>query len=296
MFKFVDEDSARETIEKILWPNGAVCPHCHNTIAYKLTPNPKSTRPVRKGVYKCSKCRKQFTVTVGTVFSDSHIPLGKWLMAIHLLCSSKKGMSAHQLHRLLGINYRSAWFMAHRIRHAMGPKSQWQKKLSGIVEVDETYIGGKASRKKGTGFQNKTAVVALVQRGSTVRSQAMEKISGNKVKQAIRENVDLQAHLMTDQAPFYKGIGKEYASHDRIRHNIGQYVSGDVSTNTVEGYFSLVKRGIEGIYHHVGRQHLQKYLDEFNFRYNTRKTSDYSRSIEAIRGAEGKRLVLREAA
>jgi transposase-like protein len=295
-----DEDSAREFLEKERWPNGEVgCPKCGEIgRCYRLQPKEGGKTHVRKGVWKCGACRKQFTVTVGTIFEDSHIPLNKWLMAIHLLCSSKKGMSAHQLHRMLGVTYKSAWFMAHRVRYAMAQLNL--PMMTGTVEVDETYIGGKQEygphglRKNKS---NKAPVVSLVERGGKVRSFHKEMVTGKTLKAVIRENVSHEAHVMTDDHPAYGGLRKEF-KHSVIRHKWKMYArkEGDVliSTNTVEGYFSILKRGINGVYHHVGKQHLHRYLSEFDFRYNTREITDGERSMLAIRKVSGKRLKYRD--
>jgi|ERR1051326_6563307 transposase-like protein len=285
-----DEDSARAFLESERWPDGqAACPKCGEIgRAYRLT--------TRKGLWKCGACRKQFTVTVGTIFEDSHIPLNKWLMAIHLLCSSKKGMSAHQLHRMLGVTYKSAWFMAHRIRYAMAHLNL--PMLTGTVEVDETYVGGKKRGLQGV-KSNKAPVVSLVERGGNVRSfHHKELVTGKTLKQIVRENVGKEAHIMTDDFAGYRGLNKEFHRHSTVRHKWGVYArkEGDtlISTNTIEGYFSILKRGINGVYHHVGKQHLHRYLSEFDFRYNSRHNTDGERSLLAIRKVTGKRLKYRD--
>jgi transposase-like protein len=285
---FYKADKAREYLESKRWPNGVVCPHCGSTEAYRLEANIESKSPVRVGVYKCKACRKQFTVTVGTIFEDSHIPLYKWLMAIQLMCSSKKGMSAHQLHRMLGVTYKSAWFMAHRIRYAM-TQPPVVDKLQGIVEADETYIGGKAHGKRGRGAENKTPVFALVERGGRVRSFKTPRVTAKNLETKIRENVDKKATIMTDEFKAYNNLGKEYA-HFTVNHGAGEYVNGDIYTNTAEGFFSILKRGINGVYHHVGEQHLDRYLAEFGFRYDNRKMEDLERAMIALEQTEGKRL------
>jgi transposase-like protein len=295
---FHDNEAAREHLESIRWPNGPVCPHCGSTDKhYSLSGKEGSTKPVRKGVYKCKKCRKQFSVTVGTIFEDSHLPLSKWLLAIHLLCSSKKGMSAHQLHRNLGITYKSAWHMAHRIRHAMAHAPDGM--MSGIVEVDETYVGGRCQGlgKTGRGNPKKVPVFALVERNGDVRSKVVGSVSGVNLKQIIRENVKKEATLMTDEFGAYYGLGKEFARHEIVRHSHKEYSRGDVSTNCVEGYFAILKRGITGIYHHVGKHHLHRYLAEFDFRYNMRTAqgiNDHERAELAIIQTAGKRLMYKQ--
>lgn len=303
---YSNEDDARAFLEKQRWRNGTVCPHCGVVgEAYQLHGKAESKNPVRPGVWKCKGCRKQFTVKVGTIFEDSHIPLATWLKAIHLLCASKKGMSAHQLHRMLGVTYKSAWFMAHRIRYAMSQEPLLGKlsKLKGTVEVDETYVGGK-QRRGPRGHEipvksNKAPVVALVERGGNVRSfHHQQAVTGRNLKQIIRENVAPESHIMTDEFGAYRGLKKEFASHNMIRHKRRIYVRKEgnviISTNTIEGYFSILKRGINGVYHHVSKQHLHRYLSEFDFRYNARHVTDGERAMRAVKGFEGKRLTYRD--
>jgi transposase-like protein len=288
--RFPDSLKAAEFLESIRWPNGPVCPHCDNDEKHYKLPN-KTRR-----LWKCAKCRKQFTVTVGTIFESSHIPLHKWLWAFFLICSSKKGMSAHQLHRMLGITYKSAWFMGHRIRYAMG-QPPFTSRLAGVVEVDETYVGGKERNRKqrdrqkklgrGTG---KTPVVTLVERDGSVRSERIANVTGQELKGAIRRHVDPSSRIITDSFKSYAGIGKEYASHETVNHALDEWVRGDVHTNTAENFFSILKRGIDGVYHHVSEAHLPRYLAEFDFRYNARKMTDSERTVAALMGAEGKRL------
>jgi transposase-like protein len=229
---------------------------------------------------------------VGTIFEDSHIPLHKWLLAIYLLCSSKKGMSAHQLHRSLGVTYKSAWFMAHRIRYAM-TQSPLVDKLNGIVEADETYIGGKHHGKRGRGSENKMPVFALVERNGRVRSFKTEKVTAKNLREKIRENVDKHSIVITDEFLAYKNLDKEFA-HYTVNHGVGEYVNGDMHTNTAEGFFSILKRGINGVYHHVSPQHLDRYLAEFGFRYDNRKVDDAIRASIALERTRGKRLMFRE--
>lgn len=284
---FTDEDTAREYLEQLRWPNGAICPHCKSVGAYKLQPKTDSKSPVRKGVWACKVCRKQFTVTVNTIFEDSHIPLYQWLSAVQFLCSSKKGMSAHQLHRMLGITYKSAWFMAHRIRYAMSQQSLFgNDKLHGIIKADETYIDGKAHGKRGCGADNKTPVVALVQRGGDVRFFKTERITAKNLKGIIREHVDKNSDIMTDELKSYRRLDKEFASHQTVNHSVKEHVRGNVHVNSAEGYFSLLKQGIIG-------KRLDRYLDEFNFRYNSRKIEDNLRMILALGNIGDKRLIFR---
>ena len=286
-------DQAREYLEKLRWANGRVCPHCGNLESYILKPRTNSKQPVRKGVYKCNNCRKQFTVTVGTLFEGSHIPLDKWLIAVSLMCSSKKGISTHQLHRLLGITYKSAWFMTHRIRYAMS-QPKLKEKLNGVVEVDETYIGGRAKGKRGRGALNKKIVVALVQRNGIIKSEPMIRLTSQNLKSFITENVDNKSVIMTDDFKSYKGLDKQFQKHFVINHSRKEYVKGNVHTNTVEGYFSLLKRGINGVFHHVSNKHLHRYLNEFDFRYNMRKQNDINLTNTLLGGLEGKRLFYRD--
>jgi transposase-like protein len=323
---FRDEDKAREYLEAMRWPDGAICPHCGLIgEAYKLTPKVKEPVPVdyqtkdelkkqrvrkpRKGLWKCAGCRKQFTVTVKTIFEDSHIPLHKWLLAIHLLCSSKKGMSAHQLMRMLDIRqYKSAWFMAHRIRYAM--TGELPQRMSGVVECDETYIGGRirigkqppvpGMRKPGrtSHTANKAAVFAMVERGGKVYSRHIERITAENLRPVIEQVIAEDAHMITDTSTVLRNLGKN-RRHSLVNHTADEYVRYEegacITTNTVEGYFATLKRGINGVYHHVGRKHLHRYLSEFDFRYNGREETDGQRALNALKGFEGKRLTYKGA-
>jgi transposase-like protein len=298
MQQYGDEDKAREFIENLRWPNGPVCPHCTSADVYRLTPKPTSKSPGRKGLLKCAKCRKQFTVKVGTIFEDSHIPLSKWVLAIHLLCSSKKGMSAHQIHRMLDLTYKSAWFMMHRIRHAMD-NDMFDVKLSGTVECDETYIGGKAKNMhksvreqkiQGRGAVGKAPVMTLVERGGRVRSQHVERVTEANLTEVMQEYINCQAHIMTDTFTSYQNIGPLFASHETVNHSQDEYVRGNAHINTAESVHALLKRGVFGTYHHWSVRHLPRYLAEFDFRFNLRKTTDGTRAAETIKAVEGKRL------
>lgn len=304
-----DEDAAREHLEKTRWPDGPVCPHCGAiNEATKLEPRNGSKKAVRKGVRQCNGCRKQFTVTVGTIFEDSHIPLHKWLMAIHLMVSSKKGVSAHQLMRNLGLgSYRTAWFMAHRIRWAL-TQDPIKQVLSGIVEIDETYVGGKIrtgrqSTRPGerpkdmpVGTSNKAPVVAVLQRGGCVRSEYMERVNSKNMKAMVERLVSDKAHLMSDSSSVLRGVEKRYNRH-QVNHSAGEYVriEGDlmVSTNSIESYFALLKRGNYGVYHHWSKKYMPRYLREFDWRYNMRKVDDSERAALLVRKAAGKRLLLK---
>ena len=272
---------------------GPVCPRCGAVVAYKLTGRPSSTSAVRPGVYKCGSCRKQYSGTVGTVFEDSHVPLNKWLYAAHLMVSSKKGISANQLHRDLGVTYKTAWFMAHRIRLAMQP-TEPAEKLSGVVEADESYVGDKTKGgKRGRGAAHKVIVFSLIQRDGEARSFHVPNVKGQTLKGVLPENVLGTADIMTDNLGSYRGLAKEFRSHGVVDHG-KEYVRGIIHTNFAESYFSLLKRGIIGAFHHVSEQHFQRYLNEFDFRWNRRTVSDDERLLMAARDSEGKRLTYRD--
>jgi transposase-like protein len=294
---YADENLAREHLEQLLWPHGPICRHCGNADPVRITKlQGKSTRP---GVYKCKECRRPFTMTVGTVMERSHIPLNKWLLAMHLMTASKKGMSAHQLHRMLGVTYQSAWFMAHRLREAMAddPKSS-SGPLGGeekVIEVDETYVGGKAkNRAYAKKPPKKQAVVALVERKGKVKSVHVANVTSETLRPILVKHASRKSRLMTDESNVYPKIGEEFAEHDTVNHSANEYVRGDAHTNTAEGYFSIFKRGIYGVYHHVSEAHLHRYLVEFDFRHNTRTAlgvNDTQRAAKAMQGMVGKRLM-----
>jgi len=288
------EDQSREMIEKLRWSDGIICPKCGSDKgAYKLQSKPESKNKMRPGLYKCKACTQKFTVTMGTIFEDSHIPLKKWLLAIHLMNASKKGISAHQMHRMLDITYKAAWFMAHRIRFAMTEQPLGQ--LLGTIEADETYIGGKMrGGKRGRGSENKTPVFALVERGGELRAGKVQNVTGKTLKGIIRNNVTSDSRIMTDNFLAYKGLDKEFAGHETVDHGAKEYVRGDAYTNTLEGWFSLLKRGVNGTFHHVSEQHLDRYVGEFVYRYNNREMPDGERAKKAIRKTEGKRLMYKE--
>ena len=287
--RFTDDQAAREHLERLRWPNGPVCPACGGTERNSRL-HGKSHRP---GLYFCGDCRSQFTVTVGTVFERSKIPLHKWVLATHLICSSKKGMSAHQLHRTLGVTYKTAWFMSHRIREAMGDDAAPQVGGgSAPVEVDETYWGNKAAgrRKRQHG---KMKIVALVERGGKARSFPVAYVHGGTIRQALRKHIAPTATIHTDEHAIYKPLHRYFAAHESINHSKYEYSRDGVTTNSVEGYFSILKRGLVGTFHHVGEHHLHRYLKEFDFRYNTRSAlgvEDVARADIALRGISNKRL------
>ena len=301
---FHDEKAAFDYLESILWPDGPECPHCgERNRAGKIESKPtaQGKRPIRLGAWKCYACRKQFTVKVGTVFEHGRIPLRLMLQAAYLMTSSKKGISAHQLHRTLGITYKSAWFLAHRIREAMRD-GKWPDGLGGankVVEADETYVGGKAKNaKRGAPIPKKEPVVSLVERDGRVRSFHMPEVNRDNLRRVLVTQIDRKSYLMTDEAGMYKAVGKEFAGHGTVNHSIDEYVrhGSFMHTNTVEGYFSVLKRGINGVYQHVSQQHLKRYLGEFDFRYNLRSGLGYNdakRSDEVLRGIRGKRLTYR---
>jgi transposase-like protein len=291
---FVDEQAAYAFVEAHLWPDGPVCPHC-GVIGQAGRLQGKSNRP---GLWKCYACRKPFTVKVGTIFEASHIAMRDWLTAIHMICSSKKGISANQLSRTLGITLKSAWFMGHRIREAFRPsgKPVPMGGEGGFVEADETYYGKKKDVPVGPGGAHKHAVMALVERGGRVRSLYMPVARKSDVRDVVKHHVSPKAHLRTDESKLYFGIEQYVASHATVNHSKEEYVRGDASTNCAEGVFSIFKRGMVGTYQHCDVQHLQRYLNEFDFRYSNRKAlgiGDEGRSVLALKGAVGKRLTYR---
>ena len=305
---FHDEAKAFEYLESIVWADGVVCPHCgvHKGRVYDLSgvrSKPSKKHPkgkVRHGLKKCGECRKQFTVKVGTVFEHARIPLTKMLQAVHLIVSSKKGISAHQLHRVLEITYKSAWFLHHRIREAMrsGDLARPFGSGGGAVEVDETYIGHKkgAPAMRG-GWGHKHTVLALVDRDSGQSKWFhIADTKPGQIAPIVLENINREARLMTDEARIYKPIGRQFAEHGTTLHGGNTYVDPNdrtIHTNTVEGAFSIFKRGMRGVYQHCGEQHLHRYLAEFEFRYNTREANgvnDRQRSVHALEGIVGKRL------
>lgn len=287
-----DADKAREHLEALHWPEGPICPkcgECENVTRLKG----KSTRP---GVVMCNSCRKPFTVTVGTIFERSKIGLNKWLLGFRLMAGSKKGISAHQLHRSLGITYKSAWFMAHRIREAMNlPTEGPLGGKSETVEVDETYVGGKAKNRATRKPAKKKAVVALVQRDGKARSFHVANVNARDVRALVVTHIDRASGLLTDESPIYLKMGREFHYHGSVNHSAKEYVRGVFHhTNTAENFFSIFKRGVIGTYHHMSEAHLGRYCAEFDFRYNTRDLTDAERTDEALNGARGKRLTYRQ--
>jgi transposase-like protein len=309
---FNDLDKAREALEAVRWPNGTTCPHCGNADQERIAKVEGTKRSHRPGLYYCNECKGQFTVTVGTVFERSKIPLTKWWLAVHLLGSSKKGMSSHQLHRMLGVTYKTAWFMSHRIREAMKDLNPGPMGGSGkIVEADETYFGrretpipskqrrGRPYIKRKTPF-DKRSVVALVERGGKCRMFHLNHATAANVREVLVRNVKRDSALQTDESNLYVSVGQEFASHETVKHTANEYVRYEdgytVHTNTVENVFSVFKRGMKGIYQHCGEAHLHRYLAEFDFRYNRRSAlgvSDAERVSAIMENIEGKRLTYR---
>lgn len=292
--EFHDEQAAYDYVEKKLWPNGPVCPKCGE--------NERTTKmqgeSTRIGTYKCRACRKKFTVKIGTIFESSHVKMHLWLQAIYLMCSSKKGCSSNQLHRTLGVTLKTAWFMSHRIREAMSDDALTTFGTGGgIVEADETYMGKTQGLGKGPHLSKKMKIVSLVDRDTKrARSIVVDEVTIRSLYPVVKENIAREAQLMTDQAMHYKKIGKTFAAHHSVNHGIKEYVSKDNPehhTNTVENYFSVFKRGMKGVYQHCGKQHLHRYLAEYDFRYNYRAKNEYTdfqRAEVALLGVSGKRL------
>ncbi|MCP4329993.1 MAG: IS1595 family transposase [Alphaproteobacteria bacterium] len=301
--RYKSEAAARKHLEAIRWPDGPICPHC-GSVDNSTRIKGKTARP---GLWSCSDCRQQFTVTVGTLFERSKVPLHKWLLANHLICSSKKGISSHQLARMLGVTYKTAWFMAHRIRESMREGPMFDRSMGGpgsVVEADETFLGkqpyeydsdkGKWLRKRGYGDMKK--VVSLVERGGSVRSFKVDKVGTKEIRDIVVTNVWRESVLSTDEANHYRNVGREFSRHLRVNHGKKEYVRGEAHTNTIEGYFSIFKRGMKGVYQHCQEKHLDRYLAEFDFRYNRRSAlgiEDDQRADEALKGIEGKRLTYR---
>jgi transposase-like protein len=292
-----DEEAAYVWVESHVWPNGPVCPHCEEDKRISKMQG----KATRIGLYKCYACRKQFTVKVGTIFESTHVKMHLWLQAFYLMVGSKKGISSNQLHRTLGVTLKTAWFMSHRIREALRSGSlavpMGGDGSSGVVEADETFIG----RKKGVpvpkgGYRHKNAVLSLVERGGKVHSTHVTDVKASTLIPIVNENIAKEARVMTDDAATYYNKLDGFTSHETVNHAAKEYVRGDVHTNTVEGYFSIFKRGMKGVYQHCDERHLHRYLAEFDFRYNNRiklGVDDAARAVEAVKGVVGKRLTYR---
>jgi transposase-like protein len=313
---FHDEAAAFEALERIVWPSGPTCPHCGaidrlNRLAVQQT-KPSKKHPAGRPVYglwKCYHCRGQFTVRKGTIFEDSHVELHLWFQAAHLICSSKKGISSNQLHRILGVTLKTAWFMSHRLREAMRD-GNFPDQLGGdnkVIEADTTWVGGKEKNKhrnkrtnKGRGAVGKEAAFSLVERDGKVRSFHLPEVTAKTLRPIINAQIDERSYLMTDDGGEYRRLrlDEAFSGHGTVNHTAGEYVRGTFwHTNTVENYFSVLKRGITGTYHHVSQQHLKRYLAEFDFRYNERMAlgvDDAERAERALRGIVGKRLTYRD--
>lgn len=291
---FTDDNTAREAMEAVMWPHGPTCPHCGSLERIGKVSG-KSPRP---GLYYCGECKKQFTVTVGTIFERSKVPLSKWWLAVHLLAASKKGMSSHQLMRMLGVTYQTAWFMTHRIREAMRSDGSLPP-MGGegeTVEIDETFIGKKKDMPVHRGYAHKHAIMTLVQRGGSARSFHVDGTTAADLLPIIKANVAPGTQVMTDEAGQYAKLSKHFAGHDVVRHSAGEYGRGKAHTNTVEGFYSVFKRGMKGVYQHCGEKHLHRYVAEFDFRYNARSglgVKDAERAAMIVRSAKGKRLMYR---
>ena len=288
---FHNEDEAFAYVEARVWPEGPVCPHCGGVERISKMQG----QSTRKGLYKCYQCRKPFTVRMGTIFESSKVPLQVWLMAIQLIAGSKKGISSHQLARTLGLTVKTAWFLSMRIREAMreGDLSPFGAG-GGAVEVDETYIGRKKGKPIRGAYHHKMAVLGLVDRESgRARLFHVEQASGRNIQPIVIANLSREARLMTDESYIYRGIGRQFAEHSSVKHYNDEYVRGDVTTNTVEGAFSIFKRGMRGVYQHCAEKHLHRYLAEFEFRYSHRIATgcdDLARADKMLRGIVGKRL------
>jgi transposase-like protein len=297
-----DEAAAVEFIEKQRWGNTPACPHCGSINVRKMTDGNGNRN--KRFLWRCKDCKQQYTVRIGTVFEDSRIPLNIWCHAFWRACASKKGVSALQISRECHITYKSALFLMHRIRFAM-TEPVHEEKLKGTIEADETYVGGKPrlggskkhvdnrKNKRGRGTK-KTPVFAIVERGGNVRANVVADVTAKTLGKIMPDNIQKAAHIMTDSYRSYQGIGRYFASHDVVRHDCCEYVRGDVYTNTVESFFSLLKRGLYGTFHAVSKKHLHRYVNEFAFRWDTRKINDGERIVQAIKRAEGKRLMYKK--
>jgi len=293
--EFHDEQAAYDYVEARVWPHGATCPKCGERDRVSKMGG-KSTRI---GAYKCYQCRKPFTVKIGTIFEASHVPMNLWLQAIYLMCASKKGISSNQLHRTLGVTLKTAWFMSHRIREAMRDDTLGTfGNGGGVVEVDETFIGREPGKEVKRGVGHKMKVLTLVDRATgKAKSIVVDDLKIKTLLPILKENIAAEATVYTDEAMQYDNLGKHFALHDKVNHGMEEYARGDVSTNTVEGYFSIFKRGMKGVYQHCGKKHLHRYAAEFAFRYSNRVSNgpdDVVRADLALVGVAGKRLTYRE--
>jgi transposase-like protein len=296
--QFLSEESAFAYVESRLWPDGPVCHHCGNADAKRIRKMEGKT--TRLGLRKCNECRKPFTVRQGTIFESSHLPLHLWLQVIHLMCASKKGISTNQIQRMLSCSMKTAWFLTHRIREAMRDGDFSPMGGAGsVVEIDETYIGLKDGFEVKRGSGHKNVVLTLVERDGKARSFHVERASKDVVIPIVRDNIDRESHVMTDEAPVYSKLSGDFSKHGAVEHSRGEYgyrdrESGEkINTNTVEGYYSIFKRGMIGVYQHCGEQHLHRYLAEFDFRYSNRVKlgfNDTNRAGLALDGVKGKRL------
>jgi len=280
--RFSDDDACRTYLEARRWPDGPVCPHCEGgKPAYRI-----GGAAARSGLYKCGACRKQFTVTIGTIFEGSHVPLSKWFAALYLMSSSKKGVSAHQLHRGLSLTYKTAWFLCHRIRHAMRTRA-FRNRLAGTVEVDETYVGGRQPGKRGRGAAGKTIVFGMVKRGGDMHARTVPDAKKRTLQPIINSTVRKGSRIMSDDLSSYGGLSSRYR-HGIVSHSRGYVTSGNVHVNTAESFFALLKRGIHGTFHHIRAHKADWYCGEFGFRWNTRHVSDPERFIDALTHTDGR--------
>lgn len=295
--EYADEHKARRLFESWRWPGGKpICPHCKHNEAYKIQSKPGTKHPARLGLYGCAACRKTFTATVGTVLEDSHIPISKWLLAIFILCSSKKSVSANQLHRMLGVTYKTAWFMAHRLRFAMTPNHWAEPKLKGTVEVDETFVGGRGNG--ANRFSRQSPVVALIERGGLARVKVVAAVTQKNLGAVLSACVSKEAVVNTDEHPGYQQPLKAWKEHHTVNHSRGEYQrqnadGSSASINTTESFFSLLKRGVIGAWHHVSREHLPKYANEFAFRWSHRNLTDGQRMRQFVSLIANKRITYR---
>lgn len=293
---FYSEDAARAHLEEVRWPNGPVCPHCGSEHVTRL-----AGKSHRKGLIHCNTCEKPFSVMVGSVMERSKIPLAKWVLGFHLMAASKKGISSHQLHRMLGITYKSAWFLSMRIREAMGLAPETDDEPMGgkgkTVESDETFVGGKKKNvHNGKPEPKKHPVVALVERGGKLKAKHVPNVTSKNVREVMK-NVDRKSHLMTDDSLLYYHLGPTFAKHDAVNHSADEYVRGEAHVNTAESFFALLKRGVYGNFHAVSEKHLQRYVNEAAFKWNNRSKmgiEDADRARNAIKGAAGKRIMYRQ--